>query len=683
MQRKQQEKFFEGYTKAQSGIALTEISHPDSVTSKVFGPSGFAQGAQFYTAQAAVSTWQSTQLTDMDTLKRMNPQELAAHVASSSGKAMTGDPFADQQIQKGLLEASAPLLNTIAKERYGWQQQEAVDAQHTAVMSGGATLQTIAASQARLESGGTDDGVAASQAMASFSGMLGQPHGMDDTNYHKFLVGTARDLMQSGNGYAIEVMRRSPAYSRLNPDEVDKLDEQYLKFGNRANGLAASTPAFVERLIRHDMRVHGGDAVEGSFTSPLEAAADLAAINGDIKRSTGFNVDVFDAKDERSAGMTVTDMAIAAWNKKRDRAWEQANRDEERAYKRNEADREEHAKALVAVTAWTAGNPVQAVMAGVNKDLIEAQANNDWVGGNLTNIVRTFQGGYVSDAVKNAARAGVEASAGEQYSKDFERVYQQWHGLYAAKPAAALAYYGSYHAVMQKYDSLVRQHTDPIVAFSKTFGDAAQYGTADVSPERRKEVVSSMSAVLSSQRGYFFDVGGVANLGTLGESIVKRVALSHVATAGNNSGQTTETLMKEAVGAAKASGEYERYGQFAWTNKAGTAPLGQMLGLQDRDAAAVFTKVYNEHLAQLGIAANTDPQTLLRYDNNGHPAMVAVVEGRRGIERMAITYEQLATAAHDYVSKRTGRPSDRADPKTAKYLRSHPLDRAVYNLLND
>lgn len=648
--RKQQEKFFEGFTAAQSGIALDEPSHPDSAQSRVFGPSGFEKGAQFYTAQAAVSTWQAAQMADMDTLKRMAPKELAAHVAKTSAGALTGDRFADQFVQRGLLDAAGPLLNSVSKERYAWQQQEAIDTQHVALVSGGAALQRIIVTQTSTGNNDPDAAgqAAISQSMATFTGQLAQPHGMDDDSYQKMLMGVARDSMQSGNGYAFEAMRRSPAWARVTTDNQDKLDEQYEKFGKRAN--AEATHTYTTQLIEHDAKV-----AAGTLTA-IDAAADLAAINTKIKRSTGFDIDVFDASDVRGEAHTVTSAVIAAANKADERRYQLQLRNEDRAYDRAEKDRVEHLEASTAKVAWSAGNPVEAIAGGVKKDLIEAQANNDWVNGNLVNIVRTFNGGYVSDAVKASAKSSVEAATGEQYSKDFKRVHEKWQQLYAAKPAAAMQYYGTYHPIMQRFDQLVRQGSDPITAYSKTFGDPAHYGTSDMTPDRRKAVDKAMDKVVSSQRGWFGSwLGG--DLGANGENVVRAVARNHVAAAGNNSATPTEKLMEEAIEAATADGSFERFGQFAWTNRSGTEPLRHMLGLRERDATAVFSAVYNKHMKAIGAANDTDPDSLIRYDNNGHPALIAVVRNKRGEQtRVAITYEELAATTANFVAGRVTAP---------------------------
>ena len=363
---------------------------------------------------------------------------------------------------------------------------------------------------------------------------------------------------------------------------------------------------------------------------------------------------MFDPKELRAEGHTITSAAIAADNKRLDRLYERKLRNEDWAHDAEVKADEEHHKVTLAQVAWTVGNPVQAIAGGADHALIEAQANNDWLSGNNKNIIRNFSLGYVSDAVKKSAASQVEASVGEQYNKNFERTYKQWANLYQQKPAAALAFYGPYHVVMQKYDSLVKGHTDPVTAFAKTFGDATQYGSADVGPERGKAAGKAIDGVLLQQTKWWLNPFGVTDLGELGRNAAKQAVYKHVASAGNNSAQGTQSLMEESLEAQTASGEFERYGQFAVRNKAGTKPVGQMLGLMPRDSSAVFTNRWNAHMALVGAAPNTDPDSLIRYDDNGHPAFIGVVKDRHGdTRRVIIQYAELATEAHSYVSNRT------------------------------
>lgn len=662
VQRKQEQRFAEGMAAAQSGIALGELSHPNNPVNKIFGPSGYEQGAQMYAASTAVSTWQRNQVEDMDNLQTLEPQDLAKHIADTSSAMKTGDPFADQMIQRGLFDATGPLLNTIAKRRDAWQQTRAVNAGTDAILSQGASMQALVTQQLALSGGTPEEDAANTATLGSLDGLfgiMGKPIGMHDDSYQTMLVGAVRGLAHAGHGFAVSAMKAKGFWGLMDADQQDKMDELVLKFGSRANMEMAGRADFAERLRVHDTKVQHGDYNSG------EGPADLDRINDDIKRATGFDVDVFDAKDLRAEGHTITSAAIAADNKRQDRAYEQFLRKQDWDHDAQVKQDDEASKVSLATIAWTAGNPVQAIAGGADHALIEAQATNDWLSGNNKNIIRTFNLGYVSDAVKKSAASQVEASVGEQYNRNFERTYQQWGKLYAEKPAAALAFYGPYHVVMQKYDSLVKGHTDPITAFAKTFGDATQYGSTDVGPERGKEAAKAIAGVISSQATW--NPWGLTNMGDSGNNIVKQVSYRYVATAGNNSSQGTKALMDEAIEAATASGEFERYGQFAVRNKAGTKPVGQMLGLGARDSSAVFTNVYNKHMSLVGAAPNTDPDSLIRYDDNGHPAFIAVVKNAKGVRvRSIIQYAELATEAHTYVSNRTAQGA--ADRKPTRFV---------------
>jgi len=297
IKRKQEERFSQGFAAAQSGIALGELSHPDNPVNKIFGPSGYEQGAQMYAASTAVSTWQRNQVEDLDNLQTLEPQDLAKHISDTSAAMKTGDPFADQMIQKGLFDATGPLLNTIAKRRDAWQQSRAVNSGTDAILSQGASMQALVSQQLALSGGSPEEDAANTATLGSLDGLfgiMGKPVGMHDDSYQKMLVGAVRGLAQAGNGFAVGAIKAKGFWALMDADEQDKMDILVEKFGGKANADMAGRADFTERL-----RVHDTNVQHGSFNS-AEGPADLAKINEDIKRATG--VKGGDKPGHRTAG---------------------------------------------------------------------------------------------------------------------------------------------------------------------------------------------------------------------------------------------------------------------------------------------------------------------------------------------------------------------------------------------
>lgn len=663
LERKQQTAMFNGIQAAQSGIALKELSHPNNPLTKIFGPTGFERGAQFYTAQTAVSGWNAAMLDNKEELIAMSPEQVSEHLAKTSQSVMTGDPFADQIIQQGILEATNPLMNTIAKARFAKGQTDVVAAQFIASKSSATALQSLAYTQSKAGRGQPDEAGmdAIAQAAKTFVGGLGQPHGQTDDSHRRFIMDTYNDAMHSGNGYAVQAMRAAGMVEKLglSPDEVDKLDSAYDRAGTKAN--MAELDKRSDDLILHDFRL----LHDGAFT-PIEAADDWRRITNEVQAATGFDTRM-PQLDPVSTAKTVTQRLVEIKHHNDEIARQRAERLQDRAMdKQDELDREAR-KVNLATSIARSGNPVQGILAGAEPDLIDATYSKDWQEGNLKDIMRVYKNydGYVSSAVQKLAKGSVEATAGTQYTKAFEKVHQQWSALNAQSPAAALSYYGPYHAMMQQFDQLARS-TDAVSAYSQAFGDVAQYGSADVGPERRAELNKSIDGMISAQR-HSIPVFGRTNLGSHGEAVLKQVIWAQVATAGRNTPQGTKAIGDAAAEAALKDGRYERYGQFAWRNAVGTMPLGTMLGLQQRDADAVFRSYYNKQMASHGADADADPSSMVRYDNNGHPAIIAHVPGRNGHDVVVtMLYSDLAKEAHDYVSSKVARGNPSVSRKDFK-----------------
>ncbi|HEX8402933.1 MAG TPA: hypothetical protein VF628_14690, partial [Allosphingosinicella sp.] len=108
----------------------------------------------------------------------------------------TGNPFADNMVQQGMVAGMAPLMSTVAKERTAWIKGEAVNAWTSAAALSAKNLQSAATAQAAL-SDPSDAESGAFQAQASaFLGGMAKPEGMDDDAYKSGLFNFMRGAMQ-------------------------------------------------------------------------------------------------------------------------------------------------------------------------------------------------------------------------------------------------------------------------------------------------------------------------------------------------------------------------------------------------------------------------------------------------------------------------------------------------------
>lgn len=138
IERRKKEQFVKGMVDQMSAVSGEEIRvNNRNPLNTIFGPSAYEEGAVFYSAKDAVNKWQQNTLADMDNLKRLPPDQLTKVVAESFNAMKTGDRFTDLAVETSLIEASQPVIGAIAKERYKWQQGEALNAWSGAASSGG------------------------------------------------------------------------------------------------------------------------------------------------------------------------------------------------------------------------------------------------------------------------------------------------------------------------------------------------------------------------------------------------------------------------------------------------------------------------------------------------------------------------------------------------------------------
>lgn len=623
VERKQREKFFEGYTAAQSGVALDELTHNGSPLTKIFGPSGFEQGAQFYTAKTKVAEWANNSMADMDRLKRLTPQELATELADTSTRMMTGDPYADDIIQQDLLSASGPMMNTVAKERFAWQQTEAVRTMSEASTASAKLLQTTLVSQAGLGTPTDEQRSATQSALAGFLGGMSQPYGMTDESYRGYLKSFMRGAMQDGNFYAVEAMRRAGVMKVLPEEDQTKLDDAYVTFGNKA--MAREAINVTPDLITLDTMI------KTERISPLDAAKEISRINGVMRERTGIDLDLFDYKDIRATAGSVVDIVVASHRRLEARQWQIEDRRQDREWKK-EDDAADAAEASAQTTMmWGVGQPKAGIAGGMKAGDFDVLANNDYRAGNYTNIARAYSNdGYVSSLASSQMQAAVTSSLGSEYSKDFRRGYDEWSALNKLRPAAAAGYYGKYHVPMQKYDALVRSGTAPQLAYARSFGDPATYAVSEVSPQRRKEVAEAVPDAIDNMDASWFNPFGRTRLNESSKAALVGALTNGVALAAQNTDRPTQSLVDEQAERLFRSGGAERIGAFAWRQKPGTKPFTSFTKLQEKEQDRLFTSLLDRKLKAAGFreGASADNYDILRIVTpNGKQALHIDPEG--------------------------------------------------------
>jgi hypothetical protein len=598
IERRKKEEFVRGMVDQMSAVSGEEIRvNNKNPLNTIFGPSAYEEGAVFFSAKDAVNQWQSRMLSDMDNLKRLPPDELTKVVAKSFEAMTTGDRFTDLAVETSLIESSQPVIGAIAKERYKWQQSEALNSWSTSVASSGTAFQKQMTSLASNSAPSDAGNLAANAAHNNFLSSLQLPAGMDEETYRKGLIGFYRQAAQEGNGYAVTALKQSGFLNLLTDEELVRLEDAELKYGNRELGRVAMKYAPEIDKLNFNM--------EFGKVSSTDAMAELATINERIKSETGFDIDLFDYKEVTGAGKNVWTALHSELRRQEDRRWQVEDMERREQFEREREERKAQDEAAQVQMAWGAGRVKTAMAQGIGSTgNFDVLAQADYASGNWTNMVRAYNNDqWVSGLVRDQVQAQISSSMGQEYNKDFEQGYRKFSALNKAKPAAAMAYYGDLYTPMLAYERMVTTgRVTPTQAFQRAFANPAQYApTPDMTTEAKKAITSWVD----DNRGRGWVMGswiGRDGLTSSGKSALTASMSRQLGVMMKNTDMPVEALIPNLYQDLIRSGAFEDYGRLGWSNKPGTPNLGRQLNLQQDEADEVVQAVVDKKLKATGFS---------------------------------------------------------------------------------
>ncbi|MBA3678495.1 MAG: hypothetical protein H0W74_14025 [Sphingosinicella sp.] len=675
VERKQKEKFFEGFTAAASGIGVEELVSSKNPINRIFGPTGYEQGAQFYTANTALDKFSGEVLTDIDTLKKLPPQEAARLLAAKSDELMTGDTGSNMLIQAGLMERMGPVMNTVAKARVEWQQTTAVNSMTVAHDTAADTLQTVMVAQAQMSDPTDVDRSAVSGAMQTFMAGRAKPEGMTDDSYLKYLKSSAMSDIQAGRFYSVAAMKQAGSWNLLDEDTQIKLEAAYEKQSNKASSRAALQ--YVPELIALETNI------KLERIAPIAAAAELARINGLVMSTTGSEIPLFDYKDFTDTAGSVVDVLVAGdlrrqarverlEDMKTQRGWQIEDREAEAAEDAAEVAEE----AAQVTTVYAMGDITAGLTAGIPVAKFDQIALSQVRTGDFSGVINAYKTSkWVSKPAATSLQTAVTSSIGDEYNADVKRSHAEWASMYKANPAAAAAYYGDLHAPMLRFNTMLQNNT-PQNAFAKAFGNPTIYHPASIPESRKKEVAAMLPAAIQATESGDWNPLGTSNLNPFAKARLNSSGLRTVTSLLTNRVATlatgdhtlsTKALVNQAMATATADGSIERYGAFAWGNRPGTTPLRQLVGLKGKEMDEVFTEVVDRKLKAAGYKAGATgaDYTITRMKMpNGHPAIhiEGVSEDGSGSTQIIATVADFKRYQQHRLDKRYLAKTVRQDP---------------------
>lgn len=667
VERKQQMKFFEGFTRAQSGEAIEELSRSHkSVVGQVLGPTSLEQGAQFYTAMKTVDDWQSDMLGRMDELKKLSPTEQAKHLADASLSLMGEDPYVNQMVQKQLIEKSGPLVDTINKKRYIWQQDTFRQGMFDALDSGADSLQAIA-SQIKDVSAPTDDETAAMQvSRSSFLGLMQRPEGMSDETYKATLSEAMQSFAQRGNYYAYSALEEAGVFQVLDDEDEEKVIAAYDRHSSKA--LDEAKGNYIEDLLRIREKREKGQM------SAIEAVAGVDAINANISRDTGIRKRAYDSSFLLSEGTSVIEMIAAQARRQEERDYQAKVKAAEKAADAADEERAAQQDYSAAVGALNLGQPKAGIAFGIKPQAVNQAYHNAYKGGFFNKFALAWkQEQYINSDVANKMQAKVTSGGGVAYTGEVKQGYEEWKKLYAQNNAAAAAYYGTQHAKMIAMHDLVNSGVDATMAYTRSFGpdDGGRFNPNMLRPEKRRETTEALRAqvkALSSSKLSYMLGFGTRPMGPRAEEVIAGASAGQAAILQRTPGLNPEEVAEQAVANAKANGTFEYFGgNMAWPNRSGTKPIADIIGTgSDNDTGAVLEFAIDEQLKAAGVQEGAKANYLItRTPTTGNGFVLTVsLDDHRAIN---ITSQELRGYADKAARGEIQTNTDRANrPKVGK-----------------
>ena len=660
VKRRQDEVFWDGFTAQSRRNAGEEIKSRGGIISKIFGPTGYEEGAVFYRANTNVENWANKKLSEIDDLKRLAPEELSKTIYADYQSLLTDDPLVNQTIQGSMFKAAQPVLDAVQKARVSWQQEEGKSNHAAFLMARAERQQAYLSDEKNIPDQATVDAT-----LADFLNAAQKPYGMTDESWHDNIVTVTRRMAQMGYGYGVQAMVKAGLLDTLQPEDQLRLEDSLLRYAGRASNGALARPEIRDELAKlkaEEALVRIGRPVPGGAAGHMQR---LQALNDRVKRITGFDHDLFDAKEIVQGGMTIV-QGLAAFEERRKARLEQLEDMETRRRWEKEDEAEEAAEAATAAhAAWATGDVQEALLRGtvLEKDF-EQIANNALERGQYAELARAFDGGWKSGVVRNKVQSAAQRSIGKQYTDATKQAYEQWKAMRAASPAMAQAYYGP--TLMAQMENFNRQvgTLGPNMAFQQAFNNPFQYHTASWPVAKQREAKAAIKKIVDTrgERGWFGRGLNESAREALTETIWRESAVI-----AHNSDRLPDDIVTDTGKSVLSDGRFEGYGRLGWRNPEGMATIGSLIGLRSNPELAdkVVAGVIDRRLKTAGFAdgAGAERYFIQRIkDEHDRPALYVRAGAGDEARLVIIGLAEFQKAATDAVASGVARYSKPRGP---------------------
>lgn len=624
---KQQEEFWKGVTAARAGVAVADIVRDQSPLTKIFGPSSYVQGAQFYAAQDKLAGYNQQMLESAEELAALPPAELGKRLNADSQKYSTGDPGTDAIMQAAWIEQTAPALAVVTRTRYAQQQKAATNA---FVANAGTNADNLQMLGARL-----GNGTATTEDYDSQRAILAQalqgPVGMANDTYHQILPSLAKEWADKGNFHAVTMLKQSGALNHMDLEKRTKLDE----YVDRKEKAAAERERF--KASPELAKITG--ALKAGAMSSAEYTAHVRTMNTKFQQDTGAMAPMVPYAEMEQMMTT----GVGNWYEGQAKLRAKTASMAEKATTLAEKEAVEAREVEQISTLIASGSAQEAI------DLFNLPAHKvtsaevrlydqatPEAGDQM--LIDNWKGsGRVNSVLKQRFQQGLRASVAGEFNPAVEKMHEQWKRRMATSDGRSMvsAYYDPDDRVrMERYDELLKSGLQAPVAFKVAYQDpltdAVDYTKKHGDDKEIKAVVKDSFTTFFGKTG-----DGKTELNEFSQRLVAGLINKNVKTMLSNTGLTTAQAARQEINHLKANG-LEVFGGTAWMKQPNQAPMasyirtskhGDMASMNAVDPNRLDT-VFKDHVAAgmkaAGASKVENYQVLRLADINGK-AQFAVI----------------------------------------------------------
>lgn len=613
----QKERFWQGVSDARGGKAIAEVANEESPLSAIFGPSGYMQGAQFYTAQASIAKFNQNMVENAGEMAKMTQAQIGQRLNAEAGQYETGDVGTDAIIHASWIEGTAPSMAVVAKTRYA-QQQEAARIAVVANMQQNANLvQSLGAPLANGIASESDMTTAKQTMVQSWA----QPYGMNQSTYREMMKGMARDFADAGNFHALNTLKDSPVLNFMEPDDRVKL---YDYTDRKAKEAATKYRGTYSR----ELSDYNSALASGAMT-PADYNKQIDRLQSEFEAKTGNReplIPVLEYEGKLTSGRN-------NWYEAQKQAVT-ASRAANATAMTAAAKAAKEAKDVSDATAYAdMGKAGEYVRLAGDARIVTQVMDMKWKTQpekRAELLISNFQNSaYVDPNIQTNIQAGFRAmseESGNGYTPSMVSTIKQWKDLNASREgqATAAAYYTPEQtAQMVKFDSFVQMGYEPPLAFKKAFQDPL---TRAVDWTKSHGMDKTIRSVVSDKFDNWFPNGNSkVNVDESDRRLIGDMINMHVGTLMANTNLTPEQAAYSAVNYLKGNG-LEIVGGKVWQKSKDQRELISYIkapngtggtGIVPETLDEVMRSVINAKLKSSGLDKAEVTQVLRMEDMNG------------------------------------------------------------------